>query len=89
MRRLGPDGREHPPEAYVFGNTCGERVDFPKLGWMTTVLRAYGMTPIWKATKSKGLSAASRAAYQQIDLNFHEALQFAQWPARSLVRFDS
>ncbi len=72
MRRLGPDGKEHTPEAYVFGNDCGEQVDFPKLGWMTTVLRAHGVPPVWNATKSKGLSVESRAVYQQIDLNFHD-----------------
>jgi hypothetical protein len=28
--QIGPDGKEWPPHAYVFGNEIGERVGDPK-----------------------------------------------------------
>lgn len=33
MRRHGPDGLPHPPEAYVFGNEVGERVTSIRVEW--------------------------------------------------------
>lgn len=71
MRRHAPDGREHPPDAYVFGNECGERIEFPDVTWMTTVLRTHGIAPVWD-NKRKTLSAESRTAYRRIDLHFHD-----------------
>lgn len=33
MRRHAPDGREHPADAYVFGNEAGERVVDVRRSW--------------------------------------------------------
>ena len=40
MRRLDPDGKEHGPDAYVFGNVLGERVKSIKTAWGLTCKRA-------------------------------------------------
>lgn len=80
MVRAGPDGRELPPTAFVFGNEVGERVGKIKRAWQTTVLKAHGHRPIWVRTvrvgpaKSGGprLSSDSQAAYKAINLHFHD-----------------
>lgn len=40
MRLTGPDGQEHGPDAYVFGNECGERVVSIRTAWEHTCKRA-------------------------------------------------
>lgn len=40
MRRQGPDGKEHGPNAYVFGNECGEPVTSIRTAWELTCKRA-------------------------------------------------
>lgn len=69
MRRHAPDGREHPPTAYVFGNEVGERVQTVRRQWEDAVLRAHGLT----AARRRGkLTADSREALQRIDLHLHD-----------------
>jgi integrase len=40
MRKHGPDGKEHAPDAFVFGNDCGEQVASIKTAWRATCRRA-------------------------------------------------
>lgn len=40
VRRLDPDGKEHGPDAYVFGNAFGERIADVKLAWKGACQRA-------------------------------------------------
>ena len=40
MRRHAPDGAEHGPDAYVFGNECGEQVTSVRTAWEKTCKRA-------------------------------------------------
>ena len=40
MRRQAPDGREHPTDAYVFGNEVGERVGRVVTAWKAACRRA-------------------------------------------------
>jgi len=76
--RKGPDGKEHKPSAYVFGNEVGEQVKNVKRAWQTAVLKAHGHEPTWtwtKKTAKKGsgkLSPESRQVYREIDLHFHD-----------------
>ncbi len=46
----------------------GQAVTSTKKGWESTVPRAHGHEPVW--TETGGLSAESRAALRQIDVNF-------------------
>jgi integrase len=71
MARHDPAGREHPLEAFVFGDDVGAYVPFPKKAWDTTVLRAHGVMPAWVAGKGK-LTSESRAQLAAIDLHFHD-----------------
>lgn len=71
LMRTGPEGKEWPPNAFVFGNEIGEEVGSPKAAWMVCVLRAHGHEPTYR--KEQGtLDANSRATYQEIDLHFHD-----------------
>jgi integrase len=42
MRRNAPDGEEHPPTAFVFGNSAGEQFDTVKTSW-TSVCESAGI----------------------------------------------
>ena len=69
MAKHDPAGHPFGPEAYVFGNEVGHRIESPKKSWMTAVLKAHGHTPRW--VKS-ALAPESRAAYSEINLTFHD-----------------
>ena len=69
MRRLGPDGKEQPADAFVFENAVGEKVRSVQNPWQTAVLKAHGFTPRWKRS---ALTAASRADFAEIGLHFHD-----------------
>ncbi len=71
MRRTGPDGVEHPPHAYVFGNELGQRIGRVTRAWEAAVLRAHGYTPKC-LKKGKGLTVESRAHLRAINLHFHD-----------------
>ena len=72
MRRLGPDGKEPPPDAFVFGNAVGERAGSVGRAWQTAVLKSHGFTPRWRPERGRGLTAESRADYARIGLHFHD-----------------
>jgi integrase len=72
MRRQGPDGQDHPPSAYVFGDEAGGPVGSIKRAWELTVLRAHGHTPVWVKGKPGRLAPESRAALRSINLHFHD-----------------
>lgn len=71
MRRHAVDGREHPPDAYVFGDEAGGRPSKTTVRrqWEDAVLRAHGHTPIRVRGK---LTPESRTAYRAIDLHLHD-----------------
>lgn len=72
MRRAGPDGVEHPSDAYVFGNECGQRIRRVTRAWERAVLRAHGHTPKYTETGSRGLTRECRAVLRGINLHFHD-----------------
>jgi integrase len=80
MVRTGPDGKEFPPTAFVFGNEVGERLLKIKRAWQTTVLKAHGHQPVWIHKPKLGsdepcgprLSPESQATYKAINLHFHD-----------------
>ena len=76
MRQTAPDGRLHPPDAFVFGNEVGERIGSVHNSWMVAVLKAHG-EPVVRVPQAHTLAPASLAAYHRIDLVFsdlrHEA----------------
>lgn len=69
MRRTGPDGKDLPADAFVFGTETGERRRNVHHGWTIAVLRAYGHDPDLVRGK---ISPKSRAVFQEIDLHMHD-----------------
>ena len=65
MRRNAPDGEPHPPEAFVFGNTTGERTSAALIhwAWKTAVLKANGYP---------GRPKTYGREYRAVDLRFHD-----------------
>jgi integrase len=83
MRRLGPDGKELPSDAHVFGNEVGDPVKGFRRAWERAVLKAHDHRPIFRvrvmgegqdarAVRTKALAAESRAALRTINLHFHD-----------------
>ena len=70
MRALDPNGQPHPAEHYVCGNAIGQKVLSIKRAWMTAVMKAHDLEATYDA--SANLSPASRAAFAQINLHFHD-----------------
>jgi integrase len=70
MRWLGPDGKPHRPEAFVFGNEVGEQVAGFKRAWEATILRAHGKAPHYDAAGK--LTAESRDELRRIGFHFHD-----------------
>ena len=70
MRRHGPDGREYPPNAYVFGDVTGRRVKSIKTAWENTKLKAYECEP--KREKNGRLTPDCRRKLAEINLNFRD-----------------
>ena len=83
MRRTGPDDKELPGDAYVFGNEVGEPVKRVTRAWERALLKSHGYKPGYtvrvegagaeaKRKATKGLAPESRAALRAIDLHFHD-----------------
>lgn len=69
-RRLNPlTGQPFPDDAFVFGNETGERITQIS-AWVACVVQMRGQTPERKP--GGNLSAASRAAYKDAGLHFHD-----------------
>jgi integrase len=68
MAKTDPEGRDYPPDAFVFGE-LGLRVTSIKKSWETVVLKAHQIKPVWINSK---LSPECRAALRRIDLRFHD-----------------
>jgi len=71
MRRLAPDGKEHPATGYVFGNEIGQRAASFKTAWRIAVLKAHGFAPVWRK-KPRQLSVDCLERFAAIDLHFHD-----------------
>jgi integrase len=69
-RRLGPDQRPLPFEAYVFGTEIGTRVQRFTRAWNRAVLQTRGITATYTATMN--LDPACRTALAAIGLHFHD-----------------
>ena len=65
MAQVGPDGKDLPSTAFVFGNEVGGQVGSPRRAWRTCVLKAHGHKPVWLAPGA--LAPESEAAYRVID----------------------
>jgi integrase len=83
MRRNDPEGKTHPPTAYVFGNEVGEAVKSFKRAWERAVLKSHGHKPRYvakvrgegdaqRSVRTAALTPESRAQLRAIDLHFHD-----------------
>ena len=69
LARHDPAGQPFGPDAHVFGDAVGRRLQSQKKAWESAVLKAHGHRPTWVKT---ALSPPSRAAFRGIDLHFHD-----------------
>ena len=72
LMKTGPDGKEWPPTAYVFGNEVGERVGDPKTAWQICVLRGpRARTHVRDRSTTRSTPRPARGL-RAIDLHFHD-----------------
>jgi len=69
LRKHAPDGTEHGPSAFVFGDEVGGRVRNVRRQWEDAVLQAHGHEPTRKRGK---LTAEVHAHFKAINLNVHD-----------------
>ena len=69
LARYDPSGQPFGPDAHVFGDEVGRRLQSQQKAWESAVLKAHGHTPTWVKT---ALSPQSRAAFRGINLRFHD-----------------
>ena len=79
MRRHDLEGKEHPPQSYVFGVETGAPLKGFKRAWQASVLRANGCTPkyVTKTVKERKVRTAlltreCQERLRAIDLHFHD-----------------
>jgi hypothetical protein len=69
--QLDADGSKKADDALVFSDETGEPLGRFRTAWVTTVLRAHGITPEWKSYKWTALTAECLAEFRRINVRWH------------------
>ena len=80
IRRYDADGKEHAPDAFVFGDSAtGQKLRTFRRGWSAAVLKANGHKPVYivkdvggRKVRTGVLTIECRAALKKINLHFHD-----------------
>jgi integrase len=70
--QLGADGAKKPDDALVFSDEIGEPLGRFRTAWVTTVLKAHGITPEWRSYNWTALAAECLAEFRRINLRWHD-----------------
>ena len=70
--RLDADGEQKPSEALVFTDEVGEALGSFRTSWVTTVLKAHGIKPEWKAYGWTALTPECAEQFRRLDLHWHD-----------------
>jgi integrase len=76
--QLDADGSKKSNDALVFSDETGEPVGGFRTAWVTTVLKAHGITPEWKAYGWTALTPKCREEFRRIDLRWHDLRHHAE-----------
>ncbi len=70
--QLEADGTKKPDDALVFSDEAGEPVGRFRTAWVTTVLKAHGIKPVWKSYGWTALTSPCLAEFRRINLRWHD-----------------
>jgi integrase len=70
--QLEADGTKKPDDALVFSDEVGEPVGRFRTAWVTAVLKAHGIKPVWKAYGWTALTPPFLAEFRRINLHWHD-----------------
>jgi hypothetical protein len=70
--QLDADGDKKPADALVFSDETGEALGRFRTAWVTTVLKAHGITPEWKSYNWTALTRECLAEFRRINLRWHD-----------------
>ena len=70
--QLDADGQKKPADAPVFSDATGEPIGSFRTAWVTTVLKAQNVTPMWKSYNWTALMPECKAEFKRINLHWHD-----------------
>jgi integrase-like protein len=70
--QLEADGTKKPDDALVFSDEAGEPVGRFRTAWVTAILKAHGIKPVWKAYGWTALTPPCLAEFRRINLHWHD-----------------
>jgi integrase len=70
--QLEADGTKKPDDALVFSDEAGEPVGRFRTTWVTAVLKAHDVAPVWKSYNWTALTAECHAEFRRINLRWHD-----------------
>jgi integrase len=70
--QLDADGEKKPADALVFSNEAGEPVGRFRTAWVTAVLKAHDVAPVWKSYNWTALTPECHAQFRRTNLRWHD-----------------
>jgi Phage integrase family len=70
--QVDADGEKKPADALVFSDEAGEPVGRFRTAWVTAVLKAHDVAPVWKSYNWTALTQEWLAEFRRIDLRWHD-----------------
>jgi hypothetical protein len=71
--RIDAAGKQKPDEALVFSDEIGEPVGSFRTAWVTAVLKAHSVEPVWVQELAwRDLTPECKAAFRKINLHWHD-----------------
>jgi integrase len=70
--QLEADGQKKPDDTLVFNDETGEPVGRFRTAWVTAVLKAHGVKPVWKAYGWTALTPECAEQFRRLNLHWHD-----------------
>jgi integrase len=70
--QLDADGEKKPADDLVFSNEAGEPIGSFRTTWVTAVLKANDVAPVWKSYNWTALTPECHAEFRRINLRWHD-----------------
>jgi integrase len=69
---LDAAGEKKPGDALVFSDEAGEPIGRFRTAWVTAVLKAHDVKPVWKSYNWTALTPACQREFRRINLHWHD-----------------
>ena len=70
--QLDAEGKKKPEDAWVFSDETGEPVGSFRTAWVTAVLKAHNVAPVWKSYNWTALTPECHEEFRRINLRWHD-----------------